>query len=326
MSAIAVSNVTKKFIVKEKKTGLTGAVKGLLFPKKKTVMAVDDVSFTVPQGEITGYIGPNGAGKSTTIKMLCGILHPTSGTVEINGVSPHLHRKKVVGNIGVVFGQRTQLYWDIRLGESFELLRRIYRIHDDTYNKNLGLMNELLGINEFIDTPVRQLSLGQRMKGDLVASFLHSPDIIFLDEPTIGLDIHAKRNIRKFIKTINEVNRVTVILTTHDLTDVEELCSRLIVIDNGKLIEDGDLWEIVDRIAPHRHLIVETDSDVRSLRSDIYRVVDEKDGKVTFEFSKRSITASALISEISSKIKIIDLKIKEPNIEDVIDNVYNKKE
>ena len=223
MDIIEVDNLTKEFNIVKKKKGLSGAFKSLIRPEKSIIRAVNDISFNIRQGEIVGYIGPNGAGKSTTIKMMTGILHPTSGNIRIAGISPHKNRKEVVKNLGVVFGQRTQLYWDIRLGESFELMKRIYRIDDRTYKENIELMSEILKIDEFIDIPVRQLSLGQRMRGDLAAAILHSPPILFLDEPTIGLDIEAKQAIRKFILDINKFKKTTVILTTHDLDDVQQL-------------------------------------------------------------------------------------------------------
>ena len=223
MSIIEVNDLRKEFMTSKKEAGIKGAIKNIIKPKKELVQAVKGVSFSIEPGEIVGYIGPNGSGKSTTIKMMSGILTPTSGTIEINGLNPMKDRKKVVKNIGVVFGQRTQLYWDLRLGESFELLKRIYQIEDSEYKKNLALMNDILNINEIIDTPVRQLSLGQRMRGDLVAAVLHSPSILFLDEPTIGLDVDGKHAIRKFIRDINQNYKTTIILTTHDLVDIQEL-------------------------------------------------------------------------------------------------------
>ena len=254
MPVIEVKNLSKRFKTVKKQKGLKGAVKGLFKPERKIVTAVDDVSFSIEQGEIVGYIGPNGAGKSTTVKMMSGILRPTSGEILINGISPVKDRKAVVKHLGVVFGQRTQLYWDLRLGESFELLKRIYDVPDEVYNENMAMMDEILDLKSIVDTPVRQLSLGQRMRGDLAAAMLHSPDILFLDEPTIGLDVDAKHAIRKFIRQINETRKTTIILTTHDLGDIQELCKRIIIINKGVVIEDGSLDEIADRIAPYRLL------------------------------------------------------------------------
>ncbi|MGN1340268.1 MAG: ATP-binding cassette domain-containing protein, partial [Oscillospiraceae bacterium] len=255
MPVIEVKNLKKQFKSVRKQKGLKGAIKGLFRPEKKIVTAVDDISFSIERGEIVGYIGPNGAGKSTTVKMMSGILRPTSGEILVNGISPVKDRKAVVKHLGVVFGQRTQLYWDLRLGESFELLKRIYDVPDEVYNENMAMMDEILDLKSIIDTPVRQLSLGQRMRGDLAAAMLHSPDVLFLDEPTIGLDVDAKHAIRRFIKEINETRKTTIILTTHDLGDIQELCKRIIIINKGMVIEDGSLDELIDRIAPYRQLV-----------------------------------------------------------------------
>lgn len=322
MSIIIADKLTKRFTITKKEKGLVGAVKGLLFPDKTVLDAVKDVSFTIEQGEIVGYIGPNGAGKSTTIKILSGIMYPTSGTILINGISPQLNRKAVVKNIGVVFGQKTQLYWDIRLGETFELIKRIYRIDDKTYNENLGLMNEMLAIHEIIDVPVRQLSLGQRMRGDLTAATLYSPKILFLDEPTIGLDIVAKRNIRKFILDINRVRKTTVILTTHDLGDVEQLCSRLMVINQGRVIEDGGLDSIVSRLAPNHMLIIDTPGYKGGFEYKNCEVVKYENGKLYLKFDRNKLPVSKLIAEAAKNMDIVELSVVEPDIEDAIASLY----
>ena len=254
---IDVQNLCKDYVMRRKEPGLRGAISGLVRPEHTKIHAVSDLSFHIDDGEIVGFIGPNGAGKSTTIKMMSGILTPTKGCVLIDGRDISKYRKEVVRNIGVVFGQRSQLNWDLRLGESFELLKHIYQIDQSDYDKTIDDLDSILGIREIIDKPVRQMSLGQRMKGDLVASMLHSPGVLFLDEPTIGLDVSAKYALRKFIKEINKTRRTTVILTTHDLGDIQELCERLIIINHGVMMEDGRLSEIVDRIAPYKTLVVE---------------------------------------------------------------------
>ena len=251
---IDAKNLSKDYMLKKKEAGLKGALKGLVKTHYEVIHAVRDLSFHIDKGEIVGFIGPNGAGKSTTIKMMSGILTPTLGSVLIDGGDITRHRKQVVRNIGVVFGQRSQLNWDLRLGESFELLKHIYQIDQSEYEKTLDVMDEILGIKELIDKPVRQMSLGQRVKGDLAASMLHSPKVLFLDEPTIGLDVSSKFALRKFIKEINQVKKTTVILTTHDLGDIKELCERLIIINHGVMMEDGNLTQIVDRIAPYKTL------------------------------------------------------------------------
>ncbi len=324
MSVIKVSDLRKEFIVSKKEPGIKGAVKNLIRPKKELVKAVNGISFEIESGEIVGYIGPNGSGKSTTVKMMSGILTPTSGTVEINGLDPQRDRKRVVKNLGVVFGQRTQLYWDLRLGESFELLKRIYQIEDAKYKKNLALMGDILNIGEIINTPVRQLSLGQRMRGDLTAAVLHSPKILFLDEPTIGLDVEAKHSIRKFIRDINQNSKTTIILTTHDLGDIQELCERIIVINKGVIIEDSPLDSIINKIAPFRRLIVEFIRVPESIYHEKARVVHQSGKRICFEFDKDSISVQELISDISSLYPIKDLTLEETNIEAIIRQVYKQ--
>ncbi len=324
MPVIEVNHLVKQFKTVKKEKGLKGSIKGLFKPEKKTVTAVNDISFSIEKGEIVGYIGPNGAGKSTTVKMMSGILSPTSGEILINGVSPAKDRKSVVRQLGVVFGQRTQLYWDLRLGESFELLRRIYNVDDATFNSNMKMMDDILGINSIIDTPVRQLSLGQRMRGDLAAAMLHSPEVLFLDEPTIGLDVDAKHAIRHFIKEINSTRKTTVILTTHDLGDIQELCKRLIIINNGVIIEDGSLDELVDRIAPYRQLIVDFYSPQHIEHPKA--IIDKSEGaRTVYRFEKNAITAAELIDDIGKQTKIKDIRLEEASIDDIIRVAYNEK-
>jgi ABC-2 type transport system ATP-binding protein len=247
--------------------------------------------------------------------------------VRIGGLDPQKERKRVVQDLGVVFGQRTQLYWDLRLGESFELLKRIYRVPDAAYRGVLDEMNQLLQINEIIDTPVRQLSLGQRMRGDLAAAMLHSPATVFLDEPTIGLDIDAKQAIRRFIREINAARGATVILTTHDLDDIQELCSRIIVLGHGRIIEDGNLREIIDKIAPVRRLTVDLErppEDPQALEQPPARVVKQEGTRVVYEFPKAEIAAPALIAALSQKLPVRDISLEEADIEDIIQRVYQQ--
>lgn len=322
MAVIEVKHLVKEYVITKKEQGLTGALKGLLFPDKTKVRGVDGISFAIEPGEIVGYIGPNGAGKSTTIKMLTGILHPTSGSIRVCGVSPQEDRKAVVKRLGVVFGQRTQLYWDLRLGESFELLRRIYQVDDKMFNDNMKLLNEVLRLHDFIDTPVRQLSLGQRMRGDLAAAMIHSPEVLFLDEPTIGLDAEAKHAIRGFIREMNRIRRVTVILTTHDLDDVEELCSRLIIVNRGKVVEDGPIGELIGKLTPKRLLVVELQQPSDDITHPSAEIVKREGLRVWYQFEKHRITAAELIADLSKKLPIQDLSVKEPDIEDAIREVY----
>jgi len=322
MGIIEVSGLIKDYKVVKKDSGLKGAFKNLLKSEKKVVRAVDNISFSIKEGETVGYIGPNGAGKSTTIKMMAGILQPTAGSVLIGGLDPQKDRKRVVQNLGVVFGQRTQLYWDLRLGETFELLKRIYKIPDELFNRNMALMNDILNINELADTPVRQLSLGQRMRGDLVAAILHSPPVLFLDEPTIGLDIDGKFSIRKFIKDINQAYKTTIILTTHDLDDIKELCSRIIVINHGKIVEDGSLNNLIGKISPIRKLIVDFYDTPHDLSHPKAKVTKIDGARAWLEFEKDTITAAELLADISKSYYVRDLSLEEADIEDIIRTVY----
>ncbi len=318
---IEAQNLCKDYALKLKEPGLKGALKGLVMPGYKTIHAVRDLSFHIDKGEIVGFIGPNGAGKSTTIKMMSGILTPTKGRVLIEGRDISKYRKEVVRNIGVVFGQRSQLNWDLRLGESFELLKHIYQIDQADFDRTLEDLDQILGIREIIDKPVRQMSLGQRVKGDLVASMIHSPGVLFLDEPTIGLDVSAKYALRKFIKEINRVRKTTVILTTHDLGDIQELCERLIIINHGVMMEDGNLSEIVDRIAPYKTLVVEYYDE--SAPEHPGCEMTEHDGNVAkYKFLKKDLTAAEIIADLSNIKTIKDVSIEEAGIDDIIKIAY----
>lgn len=318
---IDVKNLNKDYSIKRKGAGLSGALKGLVTRNTDVIHAVKNLSLHIDEGEIVGFIGPNGAGKSTTIKMMSGILTPTSGSVLIGGEDITKHRKEVVRNIGVVFGQRTQLNWDLRLGETFELLKHIYRIEQMDYDKTLDVMNDILGIKELIDKPVRQMSLGQRVKGDLVASMLHSPKVLFLDEPTIGLDVSAKYSLRKFIKEINQVRKTTIILTTHDLDDIQELCERLIIINHGEMMEDGNLKEITDRIAPYKTLVVEY-YDEEAPSHDKCEMIGHEGNVARYRFAKSDITAADIIADLSAKKSLKDVSIEEAGIDDIIKIAY----
>lgn len=318
---IEVKNLCKDYKIKHKEPGLKGAVKGLFKPGFETVHAVNDLSFRIGEGEIVGFIGPNGAGKSTTIKMMSGILTPTKGSVLINGEDITKHRKAVVRNIGVVFGQRTQLNWDLRLGESFELLKHIYQIKQDEYEKTLDELDAILGIKELLGKPVRQMSLGQRVKGDLVASMLHSPKVLFLDEPTIGLDVSSKYALRKFIREINELRKTTVILTTHDLGDIQELCERIIIINHGVMMEDGNLSQIVDRIAPYKTLVVEF-YDEEAPKHEKCEMTEHEGNIAKYKFMKKDTTAAEIIADLSAVKTIKDVSIEEAGIDDIIRVAY----
>ncbi|MDE5863454.1 MAG: ATP-binding cassette domain-containing protein [Lachnospiraceae bacterium] len=320
---IEVNNICKTYSVIQKGEGFRGALKGLISRESKTVQAVKNLSFHIQPGEIVGFIGPNGAGKSTTIKMMSGILTPSSGEILINGRDIHKYRKQVVQDIGVVFGQRSQLDWDLRLGESFELLRHIYRIDKAKYQETLDIMDKILEIKPLLSKPVRQMSLGQRVKGDLVAAMLHEPSVLFLDEPTIGLDVGAKYSLRKFVKEVNEERNTTVILTTHDLGDIEQLCDRIIIINNGELIEDGNLEEIVDRIAPYKTLVVEY-YDEKAPEHAQCELFFHEGNVAKYRFMKKDITAAALIQALSAEVQIKDVSIEEAGIDDIIRIAYGQ--
>mgnify|MGYP002510635861 CR=1 FL=1 len=323
MEQIVLDNVVKEYIVAKKKKGMLGALANLFHSEKIRVEAVKGISCRIEKGEIVGYIGPNGAGKSTTIKMMSGIMHPTSGNILINGMSPQKRRKEVVKHLGVVFGQRTQLYWDLRLGETFELLKRIYRLPDGQYNGTLEELRAVLGLDEFMDIPVRQLSLGQRMRGELAAAMLHEPEILFLDEPTIGLDIDAKQAIRDYILEMNRRKKTTVILTSHDLEDVMKLCTRLIVINKGIIVEDGPISEIVSRMATYRMLVLEVAEPVQSIACDKVEIMKIEGRKVWCKFDHHAYTAAEIIHALGQELKIVDLSVREPDVEDAITNIYH---
>ncbi|MEI6285548.1 MAG: ATP-binding cassette domain-containing protein [Bacillota bacterium] len=284
--------------------------------------AVDNVNFSVGKGELVGYIGPNGAGKSTTIKMMTGIMVPTSGEITVMGNVPHLKRKVNAKNIGVVFGQRTQLWWDLPVVDSFDLLRRIYSIPRQDYQDNLLLFESVLDIKSFIDKPVRQLSLGQRMRADLAAALLHNPSMLFLDEPTIGLDIVVKKQIRQFIRKVRNERDLTVILTTHDMRDVEEICDRIVMIDHGKIMLDMKTSDVRDKLGGANTLIVDFDEPPQAVDIPFVEVASIDGPRWTFTFQRNNISASDLIARISALVPVADLSLKEPDIEDVIRDIY----
>lgn len=322
MFTISVQNLRKEFKVYQHREGFWGAVRNLASSKHTIVKAVDGISFDIEKGEIVGYVGPNGAGKSTTIKMLTGILVPTSGDINVAGLVPCKKRRENARHIGVVFGQRTQLWWDLPVIESFQLLRRIYRVASKDYKRNMGLFNDLLGINEFIKTPVRKLSLGQRMRCDLAAALLHNPDILYLDEPTIGLDIVAKDKIRSFLKDINRERKTTIIITTHDLSDVEKLCERMMIIDRGRIIYDGSVAQIKERYGKKRTLIADLREDDNDIAIENAKLIRRMERRIWLQFNRDITSASQLISELSQQCDIIDLTIEEPEIETIVAKIY----
>jgi ABC-2 type transport system ATP-binding protein len=315
MALIEVEDLARTFTVRRKA--------GRLRRTTDLVHAVHDLSFTVERGEMVGYIGPNGAGKSTTIKMLTGILVPTSGRLSVAGIDPSRRRVELTRRIGVVFGQRTTLWWDLPLRDSFDLLRRIYRVDSDRHRRNLAEFTELLGLGDLMDTPVRQLSLGQRMRGDIAAALLHDPEILYLDEPTIGLDVISKGRLREFLRTVNAERDVTLLLTTHDLQDIEQLCGRVMVIDHGSLVYDGTLAGLHDEGASSRTLVVDLVDEVPPI--DVPgATVAKVDGPRQWLTFPAGASAAPVVAAVAASYDVADLSIHEPDIEAVIRQIYSR--
>ncbi len=330
-SMIHVENLKKHFKKAIKEPGLKGSIKALFKPEYDVVKAVDGVSFDVEAGEIIGFIGPNGAGKSTVIKMLTGILTPTEGFCRINGHVPTKSRKEYVKEIGVVFGQRTQLWWDLALRETYMVLKEIYDIPEEDYKKRMEFLNEVLDLEEFITSPVRTLSLGQRMRADIAAALLHNPKVLFLDEPTVGLDVVVKDNIRKAIKRISEESGTTVILTTHDLEDIELLCKRIVMIDKGRKVFDGELSTLRELYGQMRELSFElsneqdaeklTYSEIASFGDDDLKI-EVKGTEVKVRFNTDIASVEEMLSFTLSKVHVKDISVKDADIEEIIRRLY----
>ncbi len=325
MSLIEVRGISKTFKVSKRRGGIPGMIANLVAPKYEKREAVKDISFSIEKGETVGFIGPNGAGKSTTIKMLSGILYPDSGEIVCSGIIPYKQRKSYVGRIGVVFGQKSQLQWDLPVIDSFELLKAIYRIPDDVYRKNLDRFTEMLDMSGFINQPVRQLSLGQRMRSDIAAALLHSPEIVFFDEPTIGVDVVGKEAIRGFIRELNAQDNVTMIFTTHDMQDIEKTCKRVMIIDKGSKVYDGSLHGIREKYGSSRQLDVEFMTDTETEPIDGVETVDTDARHKRFIFGK-DIHINDLMSLLLNKYSVRDINISEPDIESIIRKIYNGEE
>ncbi len=321
---IHVENLHKHFKVSKHHRGALGALRNLFTRQYSVVRAVDGISFDIQPGELVGYIGPNGAGKSTTLKMLTGLLVPTGGEIRIGGRTPWRERKAHVARIGAVFGQRTTLWWDLPVIESLDLLRYIYEIPEPKFRRNLDEFRQLLDLDPFLDTPVRALSLGQRMRADICAALMHDPPLLFLDEPTIGLDVVAKARIRQFILHINRERNTTVILTTHDLSDVEKLCERVMIIDRGRLLYDGKLETLRERFGGKRELIVDLGNGYETVDVEGATVVAQEGARVTYQFERGAVTASELIGRLSARYRIIDLQVREPDIEATVRRIYEE--
>lgn len=326
---IEVINLVKEFRKPIREEGVLGMLKTLFSRKYESIMAVNDISFKINDGEIVGYIGSNGAGKSTSIKIACGILTPSSGKVLIDGVEPYKKRKVIAQNIGVVFGQKTQLWWDIPLIESFKVFKEIYQISDEDYNERFEFLCETLGIKEFLSQPVRTLSLGQRMRADLAAAWLHNPKVLFLDEPTIGLDVLVKERIRNAIKIMNAKYNTTVILTTHDMKDVEDLCSRIILIETGKIIYDGPLEDIRNKFGDLRSIevVAKEEIDIDKLDNFDGKLEFSKDeSKVIINFDADKISLEDVINYAFKELHAIDMKLYQIGIEEVVKKIYLEEE
>ena len=326
MAIIEVNNLVKTYKTIEKEDGLLGYFKNLVKPKYNEFTAVNKINFNIEEGELVGYIGENGAGKSTTIKMLTGLLTPTSGSVLVNGIVPNEKRIQNNKNIGAVFGQKTQLWWDLPVIESFRLIRQMYKIPEGEYRKNLKKFTEILELDDLLEKQVKNLSLGQKMRCEIAATFLHNPKIVYLDEPTIGLDVLVKENIRKFIKDINKEKNTTVILTTHDLKDIEDVCNRIILLDKGQIIYDGEKQKFKDTYGKYiiaEFIIKEKKANIsESINSEEIQVLEETENKLKIRFSHEETTIMKVMDKISEYCTIEDIHMKEAELEDILKEIY----
>lgn len=327
MKIISVNNLSKTFKKPIRGEGLRGMIKTLFSRKYEEVRAVDGISFDIDEGEIVGYIGANGAGKSTTIKMMCGILHPTGGSVSVCGMDFEKNRQKINRQMGVVFGQKTQLWWDIPLVETFKILKSIYEVPDEEYNERFEYLCDLLDMRPFLTQTVRSLSLGQRMRADFAAALIHSPKIVYLDEPTIGLDVLVKDKIRSAIKELNKKYNITVILTTHDMKDIEELCNRIIIIDKGKILYDGSLANIKYRFGNTKTVYIPStvELDEEALKDKFSGVMVERgEENIAIKFSLNELNLDDILLYLISTYHIKDFKIEDISIEDITKKLYEK--
>ena len=326
MALIDVSGLTKELKVFRHRPGLAGATFNMFRRQAGTVRALDSVSLSIERGEMIGYVGPNGAGKSTTIKILTGILCPTSGQVSVFGHEPWKHRVENARRIGVIFGQRSQLMWDIPPVESFSLAKELYRIPDDLYRKNLDQFVDILDLGSFMDRPVRELSLGQKMRCELAAAFLHSPEVVYLDEPTIGLDVVVKERIREFLRQVNRERGVTVILATHDMHDVERVCRRLLILDKGHIVWDGSIEEIKRRFGGECTLSIELERRPRAFTvPESCRLLTDEGLNKTLQFHRRDASPAKVIRQIAVRYPLRDLSLKESDVEEIVRSIYQHK-
>jgi ABC-2 type transport system ATP-binding protein len=318
---IKVRNLNKNFRIVKRKSGLFGSLRNILAPEYQTIQAVKNISFEIGVGELVGYIGPNGAGKSTTLKLLTGLLVPSSGEILANGMVPWKQRTGYVRQIGAVFGQRSSLWWDLPVIDSFELLEPLYEIPREIFTKNLKSFTELLEMGSFINTPVRSLSLGQRMRAELAAALIHEPKIVFLDEPTIGLDVVAKERIREFIAQLHQAQKTTIILTTHDLADVERLCERILILDHGQLVYDGGLSALTERFNNERSLFIKFNRPYENPQIEHAELVELNGLSATYVIKSKEQSTEA-IRHLLDKYEVEDIEIKHPPLEETIRKIY----
>jgi len=326
MAVIELDALTREFRQPRRFDGPLGAIRTLLTREYTTRVAIDAMSFNIEPGESVAYLGPNGAGKSTTIKMLTGILVPSRGMARVLGNAPHEHRRENAKRIGVVFGQRSQLWWDLPLRESFDLHRRIYQISPERFRENLAFCESVLHMDAFLGTPVRQLSLGQRMRGELAMALLHDPEILFLDEPTIGLDVLAKDRIREALRTVNRERGATIMLTTHDLKDIEEVCERILIVNLGKLVYDGKIAELRAMLGNQRRIVIEFRHDPGTIGIEGGTLVEDRGLRKTFAFDRGNIPPLELLGRLPADLPVADIAFQEPDIEEVIRRLYRSME
>lgn len=322
MPIIEVKDLVKTYKIIKKEDGLIGYFKNLVKPKYKEFKAVKGINFSIEEGELVGYIGENGAGKSTTIKMLTGLLTPTSGKVVVNGIVPNEKRMQNNRNIGAVFGQKTQLWWDLPVIESFRLIKKMYKIPENEYRKNLKRFTEILDLEELLEKQVKNLSLGQKMRCEIAATFLHNPKIVYLDEPTIGLDVFVKENIRKFIKDINKEKNTTVILTTHDLKDIEDVCNRIILLDKGQIIYDGSKQKFKDTYGQYTVADLIIKDKKEDIKLNLAEILEQTESKLKIKFSHNETTIVKIMEEISKFCTIEDIHMREAELEDILKEIY----
>ena len=328
MSLIEVDHIVKNYEVIVQRPGVKNVLRNIFRPEKKLVHAVKDISFEIEEGELVGFIGENGAGKSTTLKMMSGILFPTSGSITVSGICPYLKREKNARNIGSVFGQRSRLNWDLSMIDSFELNKEIYRIPSGLFQKNVDMFVEMLHMQDFCHMPVRQLSLGQRMKAEVALSLLHEPSILYLDEPTIGLDVLAKQQIREFIRERNAQAGTTAILTSHDMKDLDSVCKRIIILSKGSILFDGPIERFKQEYTTETvaEFTYANKHSGRNMQPGGFRVIEDKDHRFIVGFSGAEMTTARLVGIVSEAYEIIDFTIKAPDIEDMVRGIYEGEE